>query len=159
MARSLKRRPAEWTEIAGRKETGDLVEFLMVPATALQHDFAVERAMAVARQLQESEELRREYGLEEFPLSEIVEEADVALGMSTTLIAVELAMIVVRDWRGYVELPPAEEGEEPEPVPVPFNRRNVALALQDWDGPQKVASKFLDKALAPVYLATSEGKS
>lgn len=152
MTRTLKRKPAAWTRVAGSKETGDLVEFRMTPASALQYDMAIERATAAARQLQSSEAIRQAYGLDELVVTDVAEDNEdgPVLGLSTTLLATELALIIATDFRGYL-------GEDGRAAAV-FSRRTVALAMQDWHNGQSVARHFLDLALAPVYRSKAEGK-
>ena len=149
MARSLKRKARQWVPVAGSEEGGNLVAFRMRPATYLEHEMAVERASTAARQLQEAEEVRIAYGLEEFEISEVVDEGEVLLGFSKSLLATELALIVADDFKGYL----GEDGE-----PAAFSRRNVALAMQDWQGGVSIAHLFLNLALAPVYLEAVEEK-
>lgn len=148
--RTLQRKAARWVRVAGAAETGDLVEFHMTGASALQYDMALERAMAAGRQLRESDEIRAAYGLEELPLETMAEEDGVMLGVSTTLLATEVALIVATEMRGYL----GEDGE----TPAAWNRRNVALAMQDWQGGRSIAQRFLDVALAPIYEIRTEGK-
>lgn len=147
--RSLKRRPRAWVTLAGREEDGTAIRFHMRPAMSIEFDQATARSQSAMRKLAEAEEVRAEYGLDELP-PEFVEEGEMALiGVSTTLLATELAMIIADDFSGY-----ADENGEPEP----FNRRNVALAMSDWADGRSVAQRFLDRALVSVYEARLEGK-
>ncbi|MDP1555479.1 MAG: hypothetical protein Q8L84_08475 [Hyphomonas sp.] len=149
--RTLQRKAARWVRVAGSDDTGDAVAFLMTPASALQYDMALERAMTAARQLHESGEIRAAYGLDALPPEAMGEEDSAAsLGVSTTVLATEVALIVATEMRGYL----GEDGE----TPAAWTRRNVALAMQDWQGGRSIAQRFLDVALAPVYEARTEGK-
>lgn len=148
--RTLNRKAPAWVRVAGSEAGGDLVEFLMTPASALQYDMALERAMAAARQLRDSEEVRAAYGLAELPVEVMIEEAETTLGISTTLLAVELALTVATGWRGYL----GEDGE----TPAAFTRRNIALAMQDWHGGVSLARRFTDIVLAPIFEVAREGK-
>lgn len=136
--------------VAGSPEGGDEVAFLMTACSALQYDMALERAMTAGRQLRDSDEIRAAYGLDALPPEIMVEEDGVTLGVSTTLLATEVALIVASEMRGYL----GEDGE----TPAAWNKRNVALAMQDWQGGRSIAQRFLDVALAPIYEIRTEGK-
>jgi len=151
MARTLQRKPADWVTIAGAEETGDLVQFLMTPASALQHEIALDRASAAARELQESEEVRKAYGLDALQVADIGDDGEALLGLSATLLATELALIVATELRGYL----GEDGESP----ARFDRRTIALVMQDWHTGQSMAQRFLLRALVPIYRSIEEGKS
>ncbi|RAN30632.1 hypothetical protein [Hyphomonas pacifica] len=160
MARKLKKQKPVWVTVAGDKEQGTAIEFLMRRADALDHDLAIERASRAARNLARLEDVRRAYGLDELPDDLMIEEEDDApaalLGISTVLQATELALIVATDWRGYVE--DVEGGEEGEVRPVEFSRRNVAMGMSDWHGAQSLAWHFLQLSMAPVFAEHKEGK-
>lgn len=150
MTRTLKRTPPAWIRVAGTEDAGDLVEFYMTPASSLQFDMALERATRASRQLADSGEIRGQYGLDELGSADMAEDVDTSLGVSTTIMATELALIVATDFRGYLN----EAGDGP----AEFNRRSVALAMQDWHGAQSLAQHFMGLALAPIYRVKSEGK-
>lgn len=150
MARTLKRKPRAWVRVAGSEAGGDAVRFLLTPATALEYELALENARKAGRSLSASQEVRQRYGMDELPVEALAgEDEDVILGISTVVLATELAMIIAAGMDGYFE----DNGE-----PVEFTRRNVALVMQDWSGPKSLAQHFLDVALAPVFEALTEGK-
>lgn len=148
--RTLERKPREWVTVAGSEAGGHAVRFLMRPATQFEFDLAVERASAAARQLALGEEARRLYGLDELT-SDVFgsDEEEPVIGVSTTLVATELAMLVASDVEGYCD----EAGEK-----YPFDRRHVGMIMTDWVGGRYVALQFQEKALAGVYRAYAEGK-
>lgn len=148
--RTLDRKPREWVTVAGSEAGGHAVRFLMRPATQFEFDLAVERASAAARQLAQGEEARRLYGLDELP-AEIFggEEEEPVIGVSTTLVATELAMLVASDVDGYCDA----AGEK-----YPFDRRHVGMIMMDWVGGSSVARQFQERALTGVYRAFAEGK-
>lgn len=148
--RTLERKPREWVTVAGNELTGHVVRFLMRPATEFEYNLAVERAGVAARQLATAEEARRIYGLDELPPDVFGDaDGDPIIGVSTTLVATELAMLIACDVEGYVD----GAGEKYE-----FNRRNVGMIMMDWVGPSSVARQFQEKALAGVYRVFLEGK-
>lgn len=154
MTRTLERKPREWVTVAGSEAGGHAVRFLMRPATKFEFDLAVERASAAARKLAQADETRKLYGLDELP-SEIFggdedeDEPVTVVGVSTTLVATELAMLVATDVEGYCDA----AGEK-----YPFDRRHVAMIMMDWVGDSSVARQFQEKALVAVYRAFAEGK-
>ena len=150
MVRTLKRKARGWITVAGNEAGGTAVRFLMMPATALEYEVALENARRAGRALSASEEVRQRYGLDELPVDALAgEDEGVILGISTTILATELAMVIAAGTEGYYE----EDG-----TPVEFTRRNIALIMQDWSGSKSIAQHFLDVALAPVFEALTEGK-
>lgn len=150
MARTLERKARSWVTVAGSVALGDAVEFMMRPATATEYELAVELASAAARQIAVGDDVRASYGLDELPPEIFGGEDDRAvIGVSTVLVATELALIVASDVRGFAD----DNGD-----PYPFDRRHIAMMMQEWVGPASVASQFQEKALASVYRMSAEGK-
>lgn len=150
MPRKLQPLAAAWTRVAGSEAAGDLVEFHMHPADSFQFDLAVERAKKVMRQIAEHDELAQEYGLSAFSMQEdLAGDEGAILGMSTALIATELAMEIATEFRGYIDQ---------DDRPFPWTRRHVFHAMRDWDGEKSVAQRFLDRALVSVFRVQKEEK-
>lgn len=148
---TLERKPREWVTVAGREADGTAIRFLMRPATNFEFELAVERASQAARKIAEGEDTRALYALDELP-PEIFgdEDEEPVIGVSTTLVATELAMICATDW----QTPYSDD----QGKAYPFIRRWVARVMTDWVGTSSVGRQFQDRALAPVYRARVEGK-
>ena len=145
---------ANWTPLA------DGVALFMREADGADEGLAEQKAKAAIRAMKKADETAEDYGFDYHDFASFFgeEDANVFAGFGQILFAVELAMIVASDIRGfYLDANPEPEafsrrtlwhlftGAVPEPVPV--------HGLQV----RRFSTLFLSKALRAQVLGTTEG--
>jgi hypothetical protein len=150
MRLSLKQiKRADWIEL------GSGVALKVAPLGQLHLDRAEARAGQAAREIVESAARLTDYGLEQVEAGILFdpEDLDVTAGSGLLLYAVELAMIGVKDWRGF-------DDEDGQPIDGrPIERRKLAILFHSIapDGPESFAARFIKRACAIPLLERSEG--
>ena len=136
-------------------ELGSGVALQVAPLGQLHLDRAEARAGQAAREIVDSAARLTDYGLEEVEAGILFDpdDLDVTAGAGLLLYAVELAMIGVKDWRGF-------DDEKDRPIEgQPIGRRNLAILFHSisHDGPESYAARFIKRACAIPLLERSEG--
>lgn len=150
MRLSLKQiKRADWIEL------GSGVALKVAPLGQLHLDRAEARAGQAAREIVESAARLTDYGLEQVEAGILFDpdDLDVTAGSGLLLYAVELAMIGVKDWRGF-------DDEDGQPIDgQPIERRKLAILFHSIapDGPESFAARFIKRACAIPLLERSEG--